>query len=311
METIKGRSAKTVESYYIDLRLFLRYIKAIRTDKKLLENMQQISIADVSQEMICSVRLSDVYEFLNFTLDSRANNAKTRARKVSSLRSFYRYLTTKTDVLKDNPVKDLEVPAVKKSLPKYLDLEQSIELLTHVDTKFTERDFCILTLFLNCGMRVSELCGIRLQDINPTTKQLRLLGKGNKERIIYINEACLDSINAYLEVRKPSAKAAYKNHLFLSQNGEQLTTRRVEQIVSDCLKKAGLDGKGFSPHKLRHTAATLMYQHGNVDIRVLKEILGHENLATTEIYTHVGDQQMQDAALNSPLANVRKKKKED
>ena len=191
-----------------------------------------------------------------------------------------------------------------------MDLEQSIELLTNIETKFTERDYCIITLFLNCGMRVSELCGIKISDFNLQTKQLRLLGKGNKERQIYINDACVDAIKAYLNVRKPTEKIQYKNHLFLSKNGQALTPRRVEQIVSECIKLAGLDGKGISPHKLRHTAATLMYQHGNVDIRVLKEILGHETIATTEIYTHIANKQLEDAALNSPLAKVKKQKKE-
>lgn len=311
METIRGRSARTVDGYYIDLRTFLRYIKAI----KLLsirpqndETFRQITIGDLTVEQICAVTLSDVYAYLNFCIDELGNQAAARARKVSSIRSFYKYIVSKTPYLEESPVKNLEVPSVKRAVPKYLTLEESLELLTSVQSKFTQRDFCMITLMLNCGMRVSELVGIDLEDIRDDT--LKLLGKGNKERIVYLNDSCKMALEEYLKVRKVPENCSRKDAsaLFLSTRGTRLTTRRVEQIVEESMKQAGLDGMGYSPHKLRHTAATLMYQHGGVDVRVLQELLGHENLGTTEIYTHISNSQVQEAARRSPLSKVKPKK---
>ncbi len=311
MLTIRGRSQRTVDAYHVDLRTFLRYIKAT----KLLhqshidsEQFQQLSIHDISIQTISEITLSDVYGFLNYTLDQRSNNAKTRSRKVSALRSFFNYLTQKACLLRTNPVENLEVPSLKKAMPRYLTLEESLELLTDTtpaNSTSYERDFCILTLFLNCGMRLSELVGINLSDIRNNT--VRLLGKGNKERVVYLNDACLQAMEAYLAVRKPPVKENARDALFLSSRGTRITPRRVEQIIGEWLKRAGLAGQGYSPHKLRHTAATLMYQHGNVDIRVLKEILGHVSLSTTEIYTHVSSRQMENAAEHSPLSSVSPK----
>lgn len=309
MQTIKGRSVRTVDAYYIDLRTFFRFIKAYKSNllhTRAQEDLSGIPIDDMDANWIRSITLTDVYEFLNYTLEDRGNTAKTRSRKVSSIRSFFKYLTTKTNLLQENPVKDLEVPSLKKSIPKYLTLEESLELMNSVNTKFSERDYCIITLFLNCGMRLSELVGIELTDIRDNT--LKLLGKGNKERIIYLNGSCLHAIEQYLPVRPSPKTKADRNALFLSSRGTRLSPRRIEQIVAECLKLAGLGGKGYSPHKLRHTAATLMYQHGEVDIRVLKEILGHVNLATTEIYTHVSSRQIESAANLSPLSKVKVKK---
>ncbi|MDL2232997.1 tyrosine recombinase XerC [Ruminococcaceae bacterium OttesenSCG-928-L11] len=301
--TIRGRSQRTVHAYYIDLRTFLRYIKSIKTPIDPQLEFHEIPIDDIDVEMLASITLSDVYAYLNYVMTQRENNAKTRSRKVSSIRAFFRYLTVNTTTLKENPVKDLEVPNSKKSMPKYLTLEESLELISHIDTRDSARDYCIITLFLNCGMRLSELVGINTYDIRGNT--LKLLGKGNKERIIYLNEACLFAIDQYMQVREPPQNAAHRDALFLSKRGTRLTARRVQQIVESCLKSAGLSGKGYSPHKLRHTAATLMYQHGNVDIRVLKEILGHANLATTEIYTHVANSQIENAANQSPLSKIK------
>lgn len=307
MLTIRGRSARTVEAYHTDLRLFLRYLKCqkvLHRDPGQMdsEQIEQEPIADLPNEVICQVTLSDVYAYLNYVLSKRDNHASTRARKVSTLRSFYKYIHTKTGLIKDNPLKDLEMPSVKRALPRYLTLEESLELLVQLpQDAFYERNYCILTLFLNCGMRLSELCGIDVQDIRDNT--LRLLGKGNKERIVYLNEACLKALDAYLKVRKPSPQEP--NALFVSTQGRRITPRRVEQIVKEGLRVSHLDNKGYSPHKLRHTAATLMYQHGGVDIRALKEILGHANLSTTEIYTHISSRQIEEAAEASPLAHVK------
>lgn len=310
MLTIKGRSKRTVDAYYIDLKTFLRYIKCVKilqVDPDNPERFQQATIKDIPIDVIAAISLSDVYQYLNYTASERDNNAKTRSRKVSSLRSFFNYLTLKANLLKTNPVENLEVPSIKKSMPKYLTLEESMELLTHIESSQYERDFCIVTLFLNCGMRLSELVGINVYDIREDT--VKLLGKGNKERIIYLNEACQKAIRAYLDVRKPPQNVKYKDALFLTSRGTRISPRRVEQIIETSLEQAGLSGQGYSPHKLRHTAATLMYQHGDTDIRVLKEILGHVSLSTTEIYTHVSDKQMEKAANQSPLSRMSPKKR--
>ncbi len=302
MQTIQGRSPKTVAAYHVDLRTFLRFIYCLKNNQRIPEDLSTIDISHCGIELIRQVTLSDVYGFLNYAMTQRANNASTRARKVSSIRSFYRYLLTKTMLIEDNPVKHLEVPTRKKAMPRYLTLEESTELLETADSEDTVRDYCILTLFLNCGMRLSELVGINLPDIRNDT--LRLLGKGNKERIIYLNSACLDAISHYFDARKkiigPDGSA-----FFVSKSGKRLSARRVEQIVANYLKAAGLSGRGYSPHKLRHTAATLMYQYGEVDVRVLKEILGHADLSTTEIYTHTSDAQLQKAAASSPLSKIK------
>jgi len=302
MLTIRGRSPKTVNAYYIDLRTFLRYIKRVKTNLPAETEISSISIKDVDVGMLGSITLSDVYAYLDYVYSQRENNAKTRSRKISSIRSFFKYLTATVHTLDENPVKNLELPSAKKSMPQYLTLEESIDLITNIHTTYSQRDYCIITLFLNCGMRLSELVGIDVHHIRNNT--VKLLGKGNKERIIYLNDACLHAIEQYQKVRSPG-KGGDKNALFVSSRGTRLSPRRVEQIVEQCLKTAGLDGQGYSPHKLRHTAATLMYQHGGVDIRALKEILGHENLSTTEIYTHVSNRQIEEAANRSPLSNIK------
>ena len=270
----------------------------------------EIKIDSANFELIKNATRQDAMEFLSEFQRNHDNQAKARSRKVSAIRSFYKYLTVSAGKLTENPMLNLETPSLKKALPKFLTLEQALELLTHVETNFTERDYCIITLFLNCGMRLSELCGINISDIHDN--RLKLLGKGNKERIVYLNNSCLTAIDNYLAVLNSGEKIKRvdKNALFLNNRGQRIGPRRVEQIVEECLQKAGRDGMGISPHKLRHTAATLLYQDAGVDIRVLKELLGHESLSTTEIYTHVSNRQIEDASNKSPLKNVRQKKSE-
>lgn len=314
LETIQGRSPKTVEGYFIELRTFFRYIKSVKLLKELPKDadaLSQIKIDDVTKELVCSVTLSDIYDFLHFSMDVLQNNTASRARKIAAIRALYKYLTTKTNYLEDNPAKNLDTPSQRKSIPKYLTLEESLRLLDSVqDTSpaVTARDYCMLTLMLNCGMRVSELVGINLEDIRDNT--LRLLGKGNKERVVYLNDACLAALENYLKFRKAPESGPDRNALFLSAQNRRMTSRRVEQIVQKYLKACGLDGRGYSPHKLRHTAATLMYQHGGVDIRALKEILGHANIGTTEIYTHISNQMIEEAANASPLSEVKRRRTE-
>ena len=310
METIKGRSSRTVDGYYIELRSFIRFLMIKNNMVSSDTDYTDIDISVAPFELIKNATKLDAMEFLAEFQTKHQNQAKARSRKVSAIRSFYKYLTVSSGKLIENPMLNLETPKLKKTLPKYLTLEQALELLTHINTNFTERDFCIITLFLNCGMRLSELCGINISDIHDN--RLRLLGKGNKERIVYLNNSCLNAINNYLAVLNSGEKIKRsdkeKDALFLNKNGKRIGARRVEQIVEDCLKQASLDGMGISPHKLRHTAATLLYQDAGVDIRVLKELLGHESLSTTEIYTHVSNKQIEDASKKSPLGNIKPKK---
>lgn len=306
MQTVKGKSPKTVDEYFSDIRTFFRFIKFSRGLVDASALFEDIKVDDVDLELIKTITLQDAYEFMNFLMRDRNNNASTRSRKTSSLKSFFNYLTVKKHLLDKDPIKELETPKRKKSLPKYLTLEQSIELLNAVDGKYKERDYCILTLFLNCGMRLSELVGLNVTDIRPDGTA-RILGKGNKERIIYLNSACVNAVTEYLKVR-PMDGVKDKNALFISAHLKRMSPKTVQALVYKYLEKIGLDSQGYSCHKLRHTAATLMYQHGNVDIRVLKEILGHENLGTTEIYTHLNTRQMENAANSTPLSKIKPKK---
>ena len=284
--TIRGKSPKTVEEYYLDLRTFFRYIKKNQGLIPPTTEFNEISISDVDLDLIKTITLTTVYEYMNYLTTERHNKAATRSRKVSSLRTFFKYLTNKTGKLAVNPVEELETPKLKQSLPKYLTLEQSLELLSKVEGATKERDYCMLILFLNCGMRLSELVSINLSDVNHGASSIRIVGKGNKERMVYLNDACIDAIDRYIAVR-PKNALVDKNALFISKQNKRISPKTVQYIVKKYLAEIELGGPGFSVHKLRHTAATLMYQHGDVDIRALQVLLGHESISTTEIYTHV------------------------
>lgn len=306
LEAIKGKSPKTVQEYYFDLRTFFRYLKSSRGLVSSETPFEKISISDIDLELLKTVNLTEIYEYFHYLQTTRHNHAAARSRKVSSLHTFFEYLTNKTNQLKINPVQELETPKAPKRLPKYLSLEQSIELLSAVKGPYKERDYCILTLFLNCGMRLSELVGLNLTDVRHNSGTLRIIGKGNKERIVYLNEACQDAINRYIAVR-PKDHLIDRTALFISRQHKRISPKTVQALVKKYLADIDLGGPGYSVHKLRHTAATLMYQKGHVDIRVLKDILGHENLGTTEIYTHLSDQQMEQAAESNPLAHIKPK----
>lgn len=307
--TIRNLSVNTVNAYYIDLRTFLRFLAYSKSNFDLSEtSFNEIRIDSITFEDIAVVTPSTVYDYLYFVTETLENAPSARARKLSSLRAFYHYYTAKTGKLEANPAQDIDIPSLKKTLPKYLTLDESLSLLQSVETSFTTRDYCILTLFLNCGMRLSELVSMNLSDFKDDT--IRIIGKGNKERLVYLNGSCVSALEAYITERALLPKLVDRDALFISERqGKRLSARRVEQIVESCLKQAGLGGRGYSPHKLRHTAATLMYQHGNVDMLALKEILGHEHVTTTEIYTHISSAQLKDAVSSSPLAGVRAEKK--
>lgn len=307
LETILGKSPKSVEEYYIDLRTFFRYIKQDRNFVSPALPFEEIDIQDVTIDLIKSITLTDVYEYMNYVATDRANKASTRSRKVSSLRTFFHFLTSEKHYLKENPIVDLGTPKQKRALPRHLTLEDSLDLLTQIEGKYKERDYCMITFFLNCGIRLSELVGLNMNNIR-SDGTMRVVGKGNKERVVYLNDACKNALDQYLAVR-PVDGVKDKTALFLSGRKQRISPKTVQQIVYKNLESSGLGGQGYSVHKLRHTAATLMYQHGNVDIRALQVILGHENLNTTQIYTHVGSEQVKQAIQSNPLANVNIKQK--
>ncbi len=307
-ETIKGKSGRSVEGYYLDLQTFFRYILFIRGLVPSDTEFEKISIQKVDISLIKTITITDLYAFLVFCKEERQNGAASRARKTSTLRIFFKYMSVQTHQLDNNPAELLESPKVKQALPKHLTLEDSLELLKSVEGPHKERDYCILTLFLNCGLRLAELCSLNLSSIS-NDGTLTVVGKGNKERMVYLNSACLDAIAKYLPVRpNDGVPSTDKNALFISRNKRRISPKTVQHIVKTYLQKSGLGNMGYSTHKLRHTAATLMYQHGNVDIRVLKDILGHANLGTTQIYTHVSDTQIKQAVDANPLANIKDKK---
>lgn len=306
LSAIKSKSDLTVLEYASDLRLFFRFISHTRNlcDKSI--PFDEINISLMDDETICSVTLDEAYLFLAYCRKERKNDNNARARKAVAIKRFYRYLEVNGKI-SVNRIAFLESPQTKKSLPKYLTLDESISLLNNVEGKNKERDYCILTLFLNCGLRLSELVSINISHIKDNDT-LVVLGKGNKERTIYLNRACLEAINAYITVR-PKDGVIDRDALFLSNQKKRISRITVQKMVETNLEKNGLSGRGLSTHKLRHTAATLMYQHGGVDPLQLKEILGHENLSTTEIYTHIHDQQLKDAVDSNPLNNISKVKK--
>ena len=317
-ETVKAHSRRTVDEYYLDLRNFFRYMKQIRDPALSDKTLDEIDIMDVDLDFVATVTLTDIYGYMTYLSRDRIRypnspnsdyglNAASRARKIATIRSFYNYLTNKMHLLRENPVKDIDSPKLKKTLPKYLTLDESMQLLDAVDGKNQERDYCILTLFLNCGLRISELVGLNLSDIQADA--LRVLGKGNKVRIIYLNDACKDALDRWLAVRRP-IQGRDANALFLSSWNERISRSMVHAMVKKRLGEAGIDSTQYSSHKLRHTAATLMLQNG-VDVRAVQEVLGHDHLNTTEIYTHIDNESLRVAAKANPLSHVKKTKKKE
>ncbi len=310
-ETIKGQSQLTISEYYLDLRMFLRFIKLMRNDMPIHTRLDDIDIRDIDVPFIAKIRTSDVFDFLSYLANDRNPNpdasvpdygisAASRARKLSSLKSFFKYLTVRTKLLTENPVADLEYPKLRKSLPKYLTLEQSSALLQAVSGQNQERDYAILLLFLTCGIRRSELVGLNLTDVYED--RIRVVGKGNKERFVYFGTPCRKAIDIYLPIRQKMVLTDNRA-LFGSRNGNRISTDAVHALVKKAFLKAGLDATQFSAHKLRHTAATMMLS-GGVDVKTVQEVLGHENLNTTQIYTHIENTELKIAAEANPISRL-------
>lgn len=302
IEAIKGHSELSVIEYASDLRTFFRFIVRHKGLYPAECPDEVLDLKKVDIDFIKTITLNDAYQYLIYCRNIRKNSESTRARRVVALRRFFGYLSDNLGLLDTNPMKNLDAPKIKKSLPKYLTLDEAQKLLSVIDGKYKERDFAIITLFLNCGMRLSELISVDYTDIR-SDGTLVITGKGNKERAVYLNQACVDAIANYMKVRPNNG--VKDRALFLSARNQRINNRTVELMVNKYLDKAGLGGRGLSVHKLRHTAATLMYQHGNVDVLLLKEILGHENLGTTEIYTHISKDATRKAIEANPLSDVK------
>ncbi len=302
LESIQGKSRKTTLEYFYDLRCFYRFINYSSGNVKC--DFNQIEIENITIDDIKKVDINFIYEYANFLNHDLGNRARTRARKISALKSYFKYLHSKVKLIDENPAADLDTIKIEKQLPKYFTLEDSLSLLDAVDKRNYERDYCILTLFLNCGMRLAELVSINITDINGDT--LVVMGKGGKERTIYLNDACISALEAYMPIRKKmSPEYKDRNALFLSERNARISRRTVQHTVEKYVKKLGLDSHKYTTHKLRHTAATLMHQSG-VDVRVLQEILGHKQLSTTEIYTHIDNKELRNAVAKNPLNKTKK-----
>ena len=310
-ETIKGQSPRTISEYYLDLRMFLRFLKLMRQEMPIRTRLDDLDIRDVDLDFLRQVTTSDVFDFLSYLASDRTPNpdaaapdygisAASRARKLSAIKSFYKYLTVRTKQLEENPVADLEYPKLRKSLPRYLTMDQSAALLRSVSGVNEKRDYAILMLFLNCGIRRSELVGLNLTDVYED--RIRVVGKGNKERFVYFGTACRKAIDAYLEERKQKVLTDNRA-LFGSRDGNRISVTAVHRLVKKALLQAGLDATQFSAHKLRHTAATMMLS-GGVDVKTVQEVLGHENLNTTQIYTHIENTELKIAAEANPLSKL-------
>ncbi len=307
--TTQNRSVKTVFQYYHDLRTFTRFLLLCK-DKSMYSNVEfsEIPFSNANDELLIKVTTDEIFEFISFAANTLGNEVSARQRKLSCIKSFYKYLKNTLLLIEKNPAEAIDSPSKPKKLPKFLTLEESVRLLSNITGKNAVRDYCIITLFLNCGMRVSELVGIDLSDISDDLTTVNVTGKGSKERMLYLNEACRNALEAYLKVRPSGAKYKDRNALFISRNNNRISVQMVQTLIYKHLRNAGLENRNMSVHKLRHTAATLMYQHGKTDVRVLKDILGHEQLSTTQIYTHINNEMIKDAANSNPLSGLKQKR---
>ena len=308
---LQNASDMTISEYLLDLRMFFRFLVARDNNVSWeSEEFERVDISRIDLEYIKNITTEDIYEFLMYSDNVRGNMAAAKSRKLSAIKGFFKYIQVKRMMIEQNPAANIEAPKKAKTLPKFLSVEESIQLLEAVkndrESKTRIRDFAMITLFLNCGMRVSELVGINLNDVERELRSVTVTGKGNKQRIVYLNTACREALADYYAERNSERYVSLDtNALFLSNRDQRISVKTVQWMVKKYLDAAGLSNRGYSVHKLRHTAATLMYQSGNVDVRTLKDILGHEQLNTTQIYTHVSNQSMEDAMAQNPLSRVK------
>lgn len=310
LKAARGRSESTVKEYYYDIRQFLRYMR-IRKEHLKVENLDEVSIDDVDIELLETIQKSDIYAYISYLDSTRGNSGRTKFRKISSVRSFFDYLTYKIELLDKNPTENIDMPKIERSLPVYLTLEEAVHLLNTVENSkqkeiYRLRDYAITTLFLNCGLRLSELANLNIADLNKDNT-LRIMGKGSKERLVYLNGSVQEALRGYL--RKRNELEVDQDALFLSMRKNRMSNRSIQHMLEKHLKAAGFDTRKYTVHKLRHTAATLMYQYGNEDLKSLQEILGHESVSTTQIYTHVNLEDIRYTMSQNPLSNMDDVKK--
>lgn len=310
LKAARGRSESTVKEYYYDIRQFLRYMR-IRKEHLKVENLDEVSIDDVDIELLETIQKSDIYAYISYLDSTRGNSGRTKFRKISSVRSFFDYLTYKIELLDKNPTENIDMPKIERSLPVYLTLEEAVHLLNTVENSkqkeiYRLRDYAITTLFLNCGLRLSELANLNIADLN-NDNTLRIMGKGSKERLVYLNGSVQEALRGYL--RKRNELDVDQDALFLSMRKNRMSNRSIQHMLEKHLKAAGFDTRKYTVHKLRHTAATLMYQYGNEDLKSLQEILGHESVSTTQIYTHVNLEDIRYTMSQNPLSNMDDVKK--
>lgn len=310
LKAARGRSESTVKEYYYDIRQFLRYMR-IRKEHLKVESLDEVSIEDVDIELLETIKKSDIYAYISYLDSTRGNSGRTKFRKISSVRSFFDYLTYKIELLDKNPTENIDMPKIERSLPVYLTLEEAVHLLNIVENSkqkeiYRLRDYAITTLFLNCGLRLSELANLNIADLNKDNT-LRIMGKGSKERLVYLNGSVQEALRGYL--RKRNELEVDQDALFLSMRKNRMSNRSIQHMLEKHLKAAGFDTRKYTVHKLRHTAATLMYQYGNEDLKSLQEILGHESVSTTQIYTHVNLEDIRYTMSQNPLSNMDDVKK--
>ena len=308
--TVRGHSDRTVAAYYMDLKILFRYLKRKRKIVSRDISFSEIDITDVDLDFIKATKIEELYGYQSFSPESgQSLSAASRCRRTSSVKSFFNYLTNKRHLLDRNVTQELDMPKRQASLPRYLEESDCEKLLNVCDGPFGERDYCILMLFMSCGLRISELVSLNVSDIYED--HLRVLGKGNKERVVFFGEGCREAIDDYLMARNvDKVPEKDKNALFISQKNCRFGVRGVQQMLEKKLLLAGLDASRYSPHKLRHTAATLMLKNG-VDTRALQEVLGHSNLNTTQIYTHLDNAALHEAAMANPIGRKFKSEIED
>jgi hypothetical protein len=304
--TIKGRSNLTVKEYYYDLKRFLKFI--IMRKKlfgyNLNSDINEVSILSINKRDILDIDITDLHAYISYCDSYYNDSTKTKARKISAIKSWFKYLHNTVELIDKNPSEKLELPKLQKRNPVYLTLSESEKVINAIKLEENEfnraRDLCIVLIFLTCGLRISELTGINIESIKDD--KLNVIGKGNKERTVFLNENCLYAIKCYLKLRPitPDTTA-----LFISSHKKRISNRSIQIRLKKYIQLAGLDPNIYTPHKLRHTAATLMYKYGDVDIRTIQSILGHTSVATTQIYTHLDDDDIKKGISKNPISKLK------